>query len=196
LTSSGLRLLAWRAAPSLLGACGSTQGSGPTSRTKVFARVVRRYDEERLLSALGYVTPADYYRGHPSERYSARRAKVSRARHQRKEMNLEFAAAGVTLPWMGGSCFIGLRPICAAAVETIHVPICTRISLHSDAQQSSARRCAPPRHESPIRQSAPVTSTEAWSRPQEVDSVSRKTASLATFQAGAAQTGSGAARGP
>jgi len=66
---------------------------------KVFARIVRRYNEERLHSALGYLTPADYYRGSPSERYAARRAKLSRARHERKEKNLEMQQR--TLPFPG-----------------------------------------------------------------------------------------------
>lgn len=56
---------------------------------KVFARVVRRYNEQRLHSALGFLTPADYYRGNPSQRYAARRTKLEQARQQRKEKNLE-----------------------------------------------------------------------------------------------------------
>jgi putative transposase len=67
---------------------------------KVFARLVRRYNEERLHSALGYLTPADYYRGNPGARYAARRAKLSRARHQRKEKHL--AMQQRTLPFPGG----------------------------------------------------------------------------------------------
>jgi putative transposase len=56
---------------------------------KVFGRVVRRYNEQRLHSALGFLAPVDYYRGNPSERYAARRTKLAQARHQRKEKNLE-----------------------------------------------------------------------------------------------------------
>ena len=57
--------------------------------SEVFARVVRRYNDQRLHSALGFLTPADYYRGQPSQRYAARRTKLAQARHQRKEKNLE-----------------------------------------------------------------------------------------------------------
>ncbi len=55
---------------------------------RVFGRVVRRYNEERLHSALGYLAPADYYRGQPTARYAARRTKLAQARHRRKETNL------------------------------------------------------------------------------------------------------------
>jgi putative transposase len=52
---------------------------------KIFGRVVRRYNEQRLHSALGFLAPVDYYRGNPNERYAARRRKLAAARHQRKE---------------------------------------------------------------------------------------------------------------
>jgi putative transposase len=67
---------------------------------KVFGRIVRRYNQERLHSALGYLTPADYYRGDPAARYAARRAKLAQARHQRKEKNLELQQR--TLPFPEG----------------------------------------------------------------------------------------------
>jgi putative transposase len=65
---------------------------------KIFARVVRRYNEERLHSALGFLTPADYYRGNPAERYAARRTKLAKARHQRKEKNLELQQRTLSFP--------------------------------------------------------------------------------------------------
>jgi putative transposase len=67
---------------------------------KVFGRIVRRYNEERLHSALGYLAPRDYYRGNPSERYAARRTKLAQARHHRKEKNLELQQR--TLPLTEG----------------------------------------------------------------------------------------------
>jgi putative transposase len=65
---------------------------------KVFARVVRRYNEQRLHSALGYLTPADYYRGNPNACYAARRSKLAQARHQRKEKNLELQQQTLPFP--------------------------------------------------------------------------------------------------
>ena len=63
----------------------------------VFGRVVRRYNEARLHSALGYLTPADYYRGDPPARYAERRGKLAEARHRRRERNLELRQR--TLPY-------------------------------------------------------------------------------------------------
>ena len=67
---------------------------------KVFGRIVRRYNEGRLHSALGYLTPADYYRGNPTERYASRRTKLAQARHARREKNLELQQR--TLPFTEG----------------------------------------------------------------------------------------------
>jgi putative transposase len=67
---------------------------------KVFARNVKRYNESRLHSALGYLPPVEYYRGNPEARYAARRTKLAQARHQRKEKNLEMQQR--TLPLSAG----------------------------------------------------------------------------------------------
>ena len=67
---------------------------------RVFGRIVRRYNESRLHSALGYLAPVDYYRGDPTERYAARRTKLAQARQQRKEKNLELQQR--TLPFAEG----------------------------------------------------------------------------------------------
>lgn len=63
----------------------------------VMGRIVRRYNEERLHSALGYLPPVDYYRGNPAARYAARRQKLAQARHRRRERNLELQQG--TLPY-------------------------------------------------------------------------------------------------
>ena len=67
---------------------------------KSFTRIVTRYNESRLHSALGYLPPVDYYRGDPEARYATRRTKLAQARHQRKEKNLELQQR--TLPLSAG----------------------------------------------------------------------------------------------
>ena len=42
-----------------------------------------------LHSALGYLRPADYYRGQPEELHAAWRTKLCRARYRRRETNLK-----------------------------------------------------------------------------------------------------------
>lgn len=56
---------------------------------RVIARLVRRYNEERLHSALGYLPPREFYRGEPARRFEERRVKLFQARHRRRERNLE-----------------------------------------------------------------------------------------------------------
>jgi len=65
---------------------------------QVLDRIVRRYNEERLHSALGYLRPVDYYRGDPRRLHEIRRLKLAQARHARKEANLKIRQ--LTLPLM------------------------------------------------------------------------------------------------
>jgi putative transposase len=55
---------------------------------KVMTRLVSRYNEERLHSALNYLPPHAYYRGDPEQQLSERRLKLYQARHRRRERNL------------------------------------------------------------------------------------------------------------
>jgi transposase InsO family protein len=65
---------------------------------RVLGRIVRRYNEERLHSALGYLPPAVFYRGNPEERKAERRRKLAQARHRRRERNLGLEQG--TLPFV------------------------------------------------------------------------------------------------
>jgi transposase InsO family protein len=66
----------------------------------VLSRIIRRYNEERLHSALGYLPPKEFYRGNPQARYEGRRLKLAQARHCRRERNLALPQG--TLPYTAG----------------------------------------------------------------------------------------------
>jgi transposase InsO family protein len=69
----------------------------PLQARDVLARVIRRYNEERLHSAIEYLRPIDYYRGKPEELRAERKRKLAEARHRRREANL--ALRQPTLPF-------------------------------------------------------------------------------------------------
>ncbi len=55
---------------------------------ETIGRIIDHYNNERLHSALGYQTPATWYRGNPDKIGSVRRLKLTQARHRRKQINL------------------------------------------------------------------------------------------------------------
>lgn len=56
---------------------------------ELLTKLVGWYNEARLHRALGYLRPADYYRGKPAELHAARKRKLVEARQRRKEANLK-----------------------------------------------------------------------------------------------------------
>lgn len=64
---------------------------------KVLKKIIRWYNENRLHSALGFLRPADYYRGNPEALYAIRRHRLAQARHRRREKNLQLRQP--TLPF-------------------------------------------------------------------------------------------------
>jgi putative transposase len=53
----------------------------------IIAEWVRHYNEERLHAGLGYLTPAEFYRGNPAARVAERRLKLKSTRHERQRIN-------------------------------------------------------------------------------------------------------------
>ncbi|MGH7717754.1 MAG: integrase core domain-containing protein [Gemmatimonadaceae bacterium] len=60
------------------------------SQTRVIiGRWVQHYNEERLHAGLGYLPPAEFYRGNPAARVVERRIKLENARQERRRINDE-----------------------------------------------------------------------------------------------------------
>lgn len=62
--------------------------TGRYDSERVIDSIVTHYNHQRLHSALGFQTPATWYRGNPGKIALARRLKLSQARHRRKQINL------------------------------------------------------------------------------------------------------------
>lgn len=54
---------------------------------EILAEWVRHYNEDRLHAGLGYLTPADFYRGDPDARRAERAQKLAQARDIRRQTN-------------------------------------------------------------------------------------------------------------
>lgn len=55
----------------------------------IIARWVEHYNEQRLHAGLGYLPPAEFYRGNPAARIEERQRKLERARQERRRINDE-----------------------------------------------------------------------------------------------------------
>jgi putative transposase len=81
----------------------SLEGEEPSNLLEAettMKRLVRRYNEVRLHSALWYLPPREFYRGEPSRRFEERRVKMYQARYRRGEANLKLRQE--TLPLEAG----------------------------------------------------------------------------------------------
>ena len=65
---------------------------------EIIARWVKHYNEERLHAGLDYLQPVEYYRGDPEVRRNERKAKLTRARDERKRINQERLEERVNTP--------------------------------------------------------------------------------------------------
>ena len=55
----------------------------------LIGRWVEHYNESRLHAGLGYLPPAEYYRGDPEQRFAERRVKLEKGRRDRERKNQE-----------------------------------------------------------------------------------------------------------
>lgn len=70
----------------------------PFQARDTLERIVTWYNTERLHSALGFLRPADYYRGDPMTQHAERRRKLVEARHRRREENLKMRQRTIPFP--------------------------------------------------------------------------------------------------
>ena len=101
----------------------SLESEAPTNLLEaesLMKRIVRRYNEARLHSALGYPPPREFSRGEPSCRFEERRVKLYQARHRRRERHSQLRRGTLPLE-AGGGCDFTLRTVCATSIETLHI---------------------------------------------------------------------------
>lgn len=66
------------------------QALGNLARARsIIGEWVRHYNDERLHAGLGYLTPAEYYRGNPAARIATRQRKLAQAQRERQRINLQ-----------------------------------------------------------------------------------------------------------
>ena len=68
-----------------------------TQAKTVIASIIDNYNHIRLHSALSFLRPVDYYRGHPEALLAERRRKLRTARALRKQENIRLRQR--LLPW-------------------------------------------------------------------------------------------------
>ena len=65
------------------------QLTGCLQARDAIGKIVGRYNEDRLHSVLGFLRPADHYRGAPEVLNQDRHRELAQARHRRREESLQ-----------------------------------------------------------------------------------------------------------
>lgn len=73
------------------------EGADFATTAEGIARIIDRYNHERLHSALSFLCPVDWYRGNPAVLLAERRRKLQQARETRKQENLQLRQR--LIPW-------------------------------------------------------------------------------------------------
>jgi putative transposase len=70
-------------------ALANTELQNLSKARELIGRWVEHYNESRLHAGLGYLPPAEYYRGDPQARFAERKAKLAQGRRERERRNQE-----------------------------------------------------------------------------------------------------------
>ena len=93
-----------------------TQFASRQEAEKELARIITWYNDRRLHSALGYLRPADYYRGKPEELHAARRTKLAQCVTAGEKPTSSYA--NQPCPWKTITAPLKPPAFCATADET------------------------------------------------------------------------------
>ena len=93
-----------------------TQFASRQEAEKELARIITWYNDRRLHSALGYLRPADYYRGKPEELHAARRTKLAQGVTAGEKPTSSYA--NQPCPWKTITAPLKPPAFCATADET------------------------------------------------------------------------------
>jgi hypothetical protein len=110
----------------------------------VLAKLTRRYNEERLHSALGYLPPWEFYRGDPSQRFEERRVKAMADRRGRESRPVPLRSPAVACASARSRRRSNLaRPCPRPSGPTQLARILSGIDLRSAQQRKRYQRPAP-----------------------------------------------------
>ncbi len=93
------------------GICSSVSCDKHSRALRAIETRVREYNERRLHAGLGYIEPAEYFRGDPQRRRAVRLEKLARAREERRRANRQAAHGARPEPCPGSQA----RPAAGSA---------------------------------------------------------------------------------